>query len=193
MRRFLEVFAAPRSICVPSASCVAMMREHYPKMAAESGDPALQAAVDGPAAAGLRVHRAAGRQAGGHRRRRVVSRTPSRCTRPVTRCDRCSSATSRAAAAGGARPRAGRPCRATDECCGFGGTFAVKNAECRPRWWPTRSRAIARDRRRRSARPADNSCLMQIGGAAQPARRRRALRAPRGDPRRPPKRPGAGR
>ena len=35
MRRFLDVFAGAEVICVPSASCVAMMREHYPKMAAE--------------------------------------------------------------------------------------------------------------------------------------------------------------
>src|SRR4028118_1473390 len=38
-RRMLDVFAGVEVICVPSASCVAMMRDHYPKMAAETGDP----------------------------------------------------------------------------------------------------------------------------------------------------------
>ena len=36
MRRMIEVFRGSGPICVPSASCVAMMRDHYPKMAAES-------------------------------------------------------------------------------------------------------------------------------------------------------------
>jgi L-lactate dehydrogenase complex protein LldE len=50
------------------------------------------------------------------------------------------------------------------ECCGFGGTFAVKNAET--------SAAILADKVRNIAETgaevcaaADNSCLMQIGGA----------------------------
>ena len=34
MQRFVEVFNDAEVICVPSASCVAMMPEHYPKMAA---------------------------------------------------------------------------------------------------------------------------------------------------------------
>src|ERR1700712_4518273 len=37
MRHFLDVFKDAEVICVPSASCVAMMRDHYPKMAAEAG------------------------------------------------------------------------------------------------------------------------------------------------------------
>src|SRR3954451_12980074 len=37
MRHFVEVFQSAEVICVPSASCVAMMREHYPKMAGEAG------------------------------------------------------------------------------------------------------------------------------------------------------------
>ena len=40
MRHFLTVFAAAEVICIPSASCVAMIRDHYPKMAAELGEPA---------------------------------------------------------------------------------------------------------------------------------------------------------
>ena len=43
MRHFLEVFADAEVICVPSASCVSMMREHYPKMAVDAG---MQKEVD---------------------------------------------------------------------------------------------------------------------------------------------------
>ena len=35
MLHFLEVFRDAEMICVPSSSCVAMMREHFPKMAAD--------------------------------------------------------------------------------------------------------------------------------------------------------------
>ena len=53
-----------------------------------------------------------------------------------------------------------------DECCGFGGTFAVKNADT--------SAAILSDKlrhvlgtRAEVCVAADNSCLMHIGGALQ--------------------------
>ncbi len=45
MRHFLDVFHGAETICVPSASCVAMIRDHFPKMAAEVADPAITAAV----------------------------------------------------------------------------------------------------------------------------------------------------
>jgi L-lactate dehydrogenase complex protein LldE len=45
MRRMIDVYRGSGPICVPSASCVAMMRDHYPKMAAEARDARLQAEV----------------------------------------------------------------------------------------------------------------------------------------------------
>src|ERR687897_685456 len=45
MHRMLDIYRDAEVICVPSASCVSMMRDHYPKMAAETRDPALQADV----------------------------------------------------------------------------------------------------------------------------------------------------
>ncbi len=41
MRRFVEIFADSEAVCIPSSSCVAMIRDHYPKMAAEESDPGL--------------------------------------------------------------------------------------------------------------------------------------------------------
>jgi L-lactate dehydrogenase complex protein LldE len=47
MRHFLEVFQGAETICIPSASCVAMIREHFPRMAAGMKDePDLQTEVD---------------------------------------------------------------------------------------------------------------------------------------------------
>jgi L-lactate dehydrogenase complex protein LldE len=50
------------------------------------------------------------------------------------------------------------------ECCGFGGTFAVKNAEVSSAMLADKVRAVL-DTGAEIVCAADNSCLMQIGGA----------------------------
>jgi L-lactate dehydrogenase complex protein LldE len=50
------------------------------------------------------------------------------------------------------------------ECCGFGGTFAVKNAEVSAAMLSDKVRAVL-DTRAEFVCAADNSCLMHIGGA----------------------------
>jgi L-lactate dehydrogenase complex protein LldE len=57
-----------------------------------------------------------------------------------------------------------------DECCGFGGTFAVKNAETSMAMLGDKLRRVL-DTRAEVCTAADNSCLMHIGGAL---RRQRA-------------------
>jgi L-lactate dehydrogenase complex protein LldE len=51
-----------------------------------------------------------------------------------------------------------------DECCGFGGTFAVKNAETSMAILSDKLRRVL-DTRAEVCTAADNSCLMHIGGA----------------------------
>ncbi len=53
---------------------------------------------------------------------------------------------------------------AADQCCGFGGTFAVKNADTSMAMLGDKLRAVAATRAEYVV-AADNSCLMQIGGA----------------------------
>jgi L-lactate dehydrogenase complex protein LldE len=53
---------------------------------------------------------------------------------------------------------------AATECCGFGGTFAVKNAEVSSAMLADKVRAVL-DTGAEVVCAADNSCLMQIGGA----------------------------
>jgi L-lactate dehydrogenase complex protein LldE len=50
------------------------------------------------------------------------------------------------------------------ECCGFGGTFAVKNAEVSSAMLADKVRAVL-DTRAEVVCAGDNSCLMHIGGA----------------------------
>ena len=51
-----------------------------------------------------------------------------------------------------------------EECCGFGGTFAIKNAEVSSAILADKVRAVL-DTRAEVVCAADNSCLMHIGGA----------------------------
>jgi L-lactate dehydrogenase complex protein LldE len=51
-----------------------------------------------------------------------------------------------------------------EECCGFGGTFAVKNAEVSMAMLSDKLRRVL-DTRAEVCTAADNSCLMHIGGA----------------------------
>jgi L-lactate dehydrogenase complex protein LldE len=57
-----------------------------------------------------------------------------------------------------------------EECCGFGGTFAVKNADVSMAMLSDKLRRVI-DTRAEVCTAADNSCLMHIGGAL---RRQRA-------------------
>jgi L-lactate dehydrogenase complex protein LldE len=49
------------------------------------------------------------------------------------------------------------------ECCGFGGTFAVKNAETSSAILADKARSIV-DTGAEVCTAADSSCLLQIGG-----------------------------
>ncbi|MCC2672126.1 MAG: cysteine-rich domain protein, partial [Armatimonadetes bacterium] len=46
MRHFVEVFHDAEVVCCPSSSCVSMMREYYPSLAASTGDAELIRRVD---------------------------------------------------------------------------------------------------------------------------------------------------
>jgi L-lactate dehydrogenase complex protein LldE len=56
------------------------------------------------------------------------------------------------------------PLTQSNECCGFGGTFAVKNADTSMAMLGDKIRHIL-DTRAEVCVAADNSCLMHIGGA----------------------------
>jgi L-lactate dehydrogenase complex protein LldE len=60
------------------------------------------------------------------------------------------------------------------ECCGFGGTFAVKNAEVSAAMLADKVRGVL-DTRAEVVCAADNSCLMHIGGGL--SRQRTGVRA----------------
>ena len=86
--------------------------------------------------------------------------------------------------AGGRRPPASGCCarcagstwsswRSAEECCGFGGTFAVKNADTSMAMLGDKLRHVL-DTRAEVCTAVDTSCLMHIGGAL--ARQRAGVR-----------------
>jgi L-lactate dehydrogenase complex protein LldE len=163
MRRMVDVYRGAGPICVPSASCVAMMRDHYPKMAAETGDHRLEAEVADLLGrvfefSELLVDRLGVTDVGAAFPHTVTLHTSCHSLRSLHIGDQ----PERLLAAVQGLQLVTLPRR--DECCGFGGTFSVKNAGV--------STAMAADKvacvlgtGAEVCTAGDNSCLMQIGGA----------------------------
>lgn len=172
VRRFVDAFGAADLVVAPSASCVAMVRDHYPRLAAEAGDAALERAV---AAVVPRVRELTefliddlGREDVGAYFPHAVALHPTcHSVRMLHVGDRPQRLLRRVK---GLRlrelPRA-------DECCGFGGTFAVKNAETSAAMLADKV-ADAIGSRAEVLVAVDDSCLMHIGGGL--ARQRTGIR-----------------
>jgi L-lactate dehydrogenase complex protein LldE len=162
MRRMVDVFRGSGPVCVPSASCVSMMRDHYPKMAAATGDAALQGDVDDLLGrvfefSELLVEKLGVTDVGASYPHTVTLHTSCHSLRSLNLRDQPIRLLQ---AVKGLRFV---PLPRNDECCGFGGTFAVKNADV--------STAMAADKVEclletgaTVCTAGDNSCLMQIGG-----------------------------
>ena len=168
VRRFVRVFADAETIVSPSGSCVSMVREHYPRAAQLAGDDGLAAEV---AALAPRVFELSELLTGPLGLEDVGASFPHRVTYHPT----CHSL--RLLRIGDAPLRLLRAVRGIDlvelpeaeECCGFGGTFALKNADT--------SVAMLADKLENVlttgaeiCTAGDNSCLMQIGGGLSRAR-----------------------
>ena len=162
MRRMVDVFRGSGPVCVPSASCVSMMRDHYPKMAAATGDAALQGDVTDLLGrvfefSELLVDELGVTDVGASYPHTVTLHTSCHSLRSLNLRDQPIRLLQ---AVKGLRFV---PLPRNDECCGFGGTFAVKNADV--------STAMAADKVEclletgaAVCTAGDNSCLMQIGG-----------------------------
>jgi L-lactate dehydrogenase complex protein LldE len=163
VRRFVSVFGDHEAIVCPSGSCAAMVTEQYPRLSELAGDPELVAEVERLIP---RVHEFSGFLTSVLGAEDVGAYFPHRVTYHPT----CHSL--RGLKVGDAPLRLLRAVRgielvdlpAAQECCGFGGTFAVKN--------PDVSTAMLADKlehvlatRAEVCTALDNSCLMHIGGA----------------------------
>jgi L-lactate dehydrogenase complex protein LldE len=167
-RRFVRVFADHDVIVTPSGSCAAMVRDGYPRLAELAGDDVLARDV---AAIAPHVHELSELLVDVLGIEDVGAYYPHRVTYHPT----CHGL--RLLHVGDRPLRLLRAVRGIDlvelgdatTCCGFGGTFAVKNADTSAAMLTDKLRAIL-DTRAEICTALDNSCLMQIGGGLSRAR-----------------------
>jgi L-lactate dehydrogenase complex protein LldE len=169
VRRYAEVFEDFDVIVVPSGSCSGSIRHQHAMVARRYGDEALAARAEAVAArtyelSQLLVDVLGVEDVGAYYPHRVTYHPTCHSLRLLQVGD---------------RPlRLLRAVQGIDlveiedaqECCGFGGTFAVKNADTSMAMLSDKLRHLL-DTRAEVCTSADNSCLMHIGGAL---RRQRA-------------------
>jgi L-lactate dehydrogenase complex protein LldE len=175
MRHFLDAFESEDfdAIVAPSGSCVAMVRDQYPRLAEHSGEAALieRVAQLTPRVfelSQLLVERLGVEDVGAYYPHRVTYHPTCHSLRLLK--------------VGDAPLRLLRAVRGIDlvdlpecdSCCGFGGTFAVKNADVSAAMLTDKLRAVL-DTGAEVCTALDSSCLMQIGGGL--ARQQAGVRA----------------
>jgi L-lactate dehydrogenase complex protein LldE len=162
-RRFVRIFGEYEVVVAPSASCVGMVRDAYPRLADAAGDVALRSESEALAPRVWELSEFLVKKLGVED---VGAYYPHRVTYHPT----CHSL--RVLHLGDAPLHLLRKVRGIDlvelpeatECCGFGGTFAVKNADVSMAMLTDKVRHVL-DTGAEVCTSADNSCLMQIGGA----------------------------
>jgi len=162
VRRFVEVFDGYEAVVAPSGSCVSMVRELYPMAADLAGDRRLAERVEelGPKVFELSeflVKKLGVTDVGAYYPHRVTYHPTCHSLRMLK--------------VGQAPLELLRNVRGMDlvelsepeECCGFGGTFAVKNADTSAAMLSDKIRRVL-DTEAEVCCAGDNSCLMHIGG-----------------------------
>lgn len=162
VRRFVDVFGEYEAIVSPSGSCVLTVREQYAALAREAGDQELLDRVTALAPRVFEltqylVHELRLDDVGGSFPHRVtyhpachslrglrIGDAPLRLLRNVAGIDL-------------------RELPEAESCCGFGGTFAVKNADTSTAMLTDKLRAVL-DTGAEVVCSVDNSCLLHIGG-----------------------------
>ncbi len=163
LRSFVKAFDGYDAIVTPSGSCAGSARHQHGIVAQRSGDPALIDAVERTAPRTYELseflvdvlgvtdvgayfpHRVTYHPTCHSLRMLGVGDRPVRLLQEVRGLDL------------GELPRA-------EECCGFGGTFAVKNADTSVAMVSDKARHV-RETGAEVLVAGDNSCLMNIGGA----------------------------
>ena len=161
--RFIAQFKDAEAVVIPSSSCVAMMREHYVKMAEHIGDKQLLADVNALLPRVWEFSEFLTKKLG---LEDVGAYFPHRVTYHAS----CHGL--RSLGLGDGPMSLLRNVRGLElvqlggleQCCGFGGTFAVKNAEVSSAMLAEKVQAVL-NTKAEMCTACDNSCLMHIEGA----------------------------
>jgi L-lactate dehydrogenase complex protein LldE len=173
VRRFVDVFGDAERVVTPSGSCAAMVRDHYPRLADEAGDAALAARCR---ALAPRVHELSELLVDVLGVEDVGAYYPHKVTyHPACHAHRV-------LGVGDGPVRLLRAVRGlelvelgqADACCGFGGTFAIKNADVSAAMLADKAQAVLATTAE-VCTAVDRSCLTHLGGGL--ARLRTGVRA----------------
>ncbi|HLH40308.1 MAG TPA: (Fe-S)-binding protein [Bryobacteraceae bacterium] len=172
MRRFVSVFREAEVVCVPSSSCVAMMRDHYLKLAAQASTPGLEADVKTLLPriyefSELLTDKLGVEDIGAFFPHEVVLHVSCHALRSLRLGDKPARLLRKVRGLTLVEPADG------EDCCGFGGTFSVKNADVSAAILAAKIQGLLATGAE-VCTAVDNSCLMHIGGALQ--RQRTAMR-----------------
>jgi len=163
IRNFVHVFRDADAVVIPSASCAAMIREYYGKAAEEAGDSTLTQDVESLLPRVFEFSEFLVKKLGVED---VGAFFPHRVTYHAS----CHSA--RSLNLGDVPLRLLRNVRGLEyaaeqdppACCGFGGTFSIKNADVSSAMLVPKINSIL-NTRAEICTAVDNSCLMHIYGA----------------------------
>jgi L-lactate dehydrogenase complex protein LldE len=162
VRRYVETFEPYEVVVAPSGSCVGSVRHQHASVARSAGDPALAGRA---AAVAARTYELSELLVDVLGVTDVGASYPHRVTYHPT----CHSL--RLLRVGDRPLRLLREVRGlqlvelprAEECCGFGGTFALKNADTSTAMLTDKMRAVL-DTRAEVCTAGDSSCLLHIGG-----------------------------
>ncbi|AIJ24773.1 (Fe-S)-binding protein [Amycolatopsis methanolica] len=161
LRNHLDAFVGCEAVVVPSGSCAGSVRHQHRILAERSGDPGLVRAVEqAPPVYELTeylVDVLGVVDVGAYFPHRVTYHPTCHSLRMLGVGDRPTRLLR------GVRGLTLLELPAADECCGFGGTFAVKNADTSVAMGSDKARHV-RESGAEVLVAGDNSCLMHIGG-----------------------------
>ena len=161
--RFIRMFKDAENIVIPSSSCVAMIRDQYPGLLQELGNEKLneQFAALLPRVFELSefiIDKLGKDDVGAYFPHRVTYHASCHGLRGLHLGDRPMRLLSKV------RGLELAPLVNLDRCCGFGGTFSIKNAEVSSAMLAAKLGDVAATRAEYCT-ALDNSCLMHLGGA----------------------------
>jgi L-lactate dehydrogenase complex protein LldE len=162
VRTFVDAFEGYDAVVTPSGSCAGSARHQHSVVARRSGDPALEERVAslGPKVFELSeflVDRLGVTDVGAYFPHRVTYHPTCHSLRMLGVGDRPRRLLE------SVRGLTLVDLPGAEECCGFGGTFAVKNADTSVAMGADKARHV-RDTGAEVLVAGDNSCLMHIGG-----------------------------
>jgi L-lactate dehydrogenase complex protein LldE len=162
-KRFVRLYQDAEAVVIPSSSCVAMIREQYQGLMEELGNEELREQLKAllPRVYELSeflVDRLGVEDVGAYFPHRVTYHASCHGLRSLHLGDRPARLLAKV------RGLDLAPLANLDRCCGFGGTFSVKNGEVSSAMLAAKLQDVAATRAE-FCTALDNSCLMHLGGA----------------------------